>query len=256
MKLNSESGQTLFEYLIVIAIILFLSLSIIEISRLYAFKNYLQILTYDKANEISHSHLYLLKNKLLEDKSKNVLSPVSKLEKEIKKNIEFNLNHFMTSQLSFDFNKNNNFLYLNDHDISLSIEFINRYNELNTPGIYIKINACLPVLFSGFFRNYLYQKKNLPQIGKKVNEKISEDNTASRNCLGYYSSNSIWTPFFWFRVRTSSFFPWPASSSIYQNGFAVSNKFYGLENDLKETVLQAIHNNNLTLFFNEHKKEF
>jgi hypothetical protein len=251
MKLNNESGQTLFEYLIVIIIILFLSLSIIEISRLYAFKNYLQILTHDTASKISHSHLYLLKNNLLDDKIKN-----NKLDKEIKKNIELNLNHFMTSQLSFDFNKNNSLLYLNEHNISLNIEFINRYNELNTPGVYIKINSCLPVLFSGFFRNYLYQKKNLPQIGKKVNEKIPEDNSASRNCLGYYSSNSIWTPLFWFRVRASSFFPWPASSSIYQKGFAVPNKFYGLEEDLNQSALQAIQNNNLTLFFQEYKKEF
>ncbi len=251
MKLNNESGQTLFEYLIVIIIILFLSLSIIEISRLYAFKNYLQILTHDTASKISHSHLYLVKNNLGGDKRKNY-----KLEKEIKKNIELNLNHFMTSHLSFDFTKNNSLLYLNEHNISLNIEFINRYNKLNTPGVYLKINACLPVLFSGFFRNYLYQKKNLPQIGKKVNEKIPEDNSASRNCLGYYSSNSIWTPLFWFRVRASSFFPWPASSSIYQKGFAVPNKFYGLENDLNQSALQAIQSNNLTLFFQEYKKEF
>ena len=178
-----------------------------------------------------------------------------KIESEVKKEIEFKLMKFVTANLSFDFNNKNSLLSVKEHKIALYLDFISKYSSQNTPGVYLKVNTCLPVLFSGFFRNYLDKKSESSQIGKRVAAKSTENHSESKNCLGLYTSNSLFEPLFWFRVRSSAFFPWPASSAIYQHGFAIPHKFKGLEQELKTDILKSIDENNLTLFFYKNSKE-
>ena len=258
MKNSSQSGQSLVENIIAIFIIILCAFSVIEVSRLLAFKSYLQVIAGDTVREISFTQLSLIRDGIISKSQITNEVQMKIFEKKVKNDIEKKLKLFQTSLFSFDkrkLNYNQKFLYLNEHQISLQLEFINQNNSTNdnnvSPGVYIKINSCLPVLFSGYFRNLSKNESEIPEVGKVVKNK--NEGESSRNCLGYYSSSNIFAPLFWFRVRVASYFPWSASSSIYEKGFALPDNVSGIEQKYRDDVLYALENVNLSLFFNEIK---
>jgi hypothetical protein len=260
MKNGNQSGQSLIENIVANFILLLCAFSVIEVSRLLAFKSYLQVLGADTVRQISFSQLSLIRGGVIPKLYEQNEIQMKIFEKKIKKNIEKKLNLFQTSLFSFDkrkSNQNQEFLYLEEHHISLQVSFIygekSNMKSKKVPGVYLKINSCLPVLFSGYFRNFTKHDKIIPQIGKAISDKNLSEEESSRNCLGYYSSSNILAPLFWFRVRSAAYFPWPASSSIYEKGFSFPNNVSGIENKYRENVFQSLENVDLSLFFNEIK---
>jgi hypothetical protein len=147
--------------------------------------------------------------------------------------------------LSFDHKKDQEreVLYLTKPDLDISISFVNQAQPASKqqPGVYIKVNSCLPVLFSSYFQNI--SKDKSIEIGRKV-----KNPNQNRTCLGHFS-NSKFAPLFWFRVRASSYSPWPAASEIYLKGYAFPKNIYGLENEYRQDVRRGIEELNLAKFF-------
>ena len=260
MKNENQLGQTLIENIIANLILFLCAFSVIEISRLLAFKSYLQVLAEDTVRQIAFSQLTLIRDVVISESQKRNKIQKNEFKRKIKKDIEKKLELFQTSLFSFDnrgSKQSQEFLYLNDHQVALQVEFIqakkSNVDSKNAPGVYLKINSCLPVLFSGYFRIFSDRNKEIPQIGKTINDKSSSTSESLRNCLGYYPSSNVLAPLFWFRVRTAAYFPWPASTSIYEKGFAFPDHIFGIEDKYREDVFHALEKFDLNLFFNEIK---
>lgn len=207
---NNSAGLTLVEFVLVFPLVFFLALGSLEIARLYAFKVYLQAITNDTAIMLSHSHLQILNKN--ETEKNNLLYRV-------KKDIEKKIQQFPTE---FVFFQGENIEKMENNSIQMSLNFEN-YSKKNHPnGVYLKVNTCLPVLFSHVL-NGLFDESVF--IGKKTNS----SNDASRNCLGHFLKFQHSYPYINFRVRSASYFPWPASTNIFIKGFHIPKKIKGLE---------------------------
>ncbi|APJ04072.1 TadE/TadG family type IV pilus assembly protein [Silvanigrella aquatica] len=244
-NMNNQSGQALVENMFVILLLIFCSYAIIEVTRLMAFKSYLQAITADAVRQISFSHLSLKREGQVSTENENR----SLLIANIKTDIEKKLQQFHTSLLSFDksiASQSHPFLFLKEHKISLDLMFINENNKnnKNPAGVYLKINSCFPVLFSGYFRNFQRNRTELPEIGKKVAGQEQEQ----RNCLGQYTSSKIFTPLFWFRVRSAAFFPWPVSTALFEKGMVIPENYPGIEKKYRDDVLNTLEKIDLSSF--------
>ncbi len=207
---NTSDGLTLVEFVIVFPITIFLVFGVIEIARLYAFKVYLQGITNDTTIMLSHRHIEILRK---DARAQEIL--IQKTKEDIERKIQA----FPTVYNSF---QEKNLLILKESSINFSLNFEN-FNKNDYPnGVYLKINTCLPVLFSHilnkFFDDSIF-------IGKKNNS--TKD--TPRNCLGHFLKINQSYPYINFRVRSASYFPWPASTEIFNKGFHVPQKINGLE---------------------------
>lgn len=249
---NGQAGQALVETLFSF-LLLFLSLFVVlEVTRLVAYKTLLQTLTSAAAKRISYSHLELLDRGIVSREKGTFELNHPKFRDQISDQISKDLHQMGSVLLSFD-QKNatgdsQGVLYLNKSVADLSIQFVNQsdQNSKLQSGVYIKVNSCLPVLFSSYFRNMA--KDQAVDMGKKIG---SQDQ--NRNCLGEFSASN-WEPLFWFRVRAASYAPWPASSEIYLKGYAIPKKLYGLEDDSRQDVVRRILELNPMRFFSNGAK--
>lgn len=236
-----ESGQALLEAVVAFSILFLSFFLVIEVVRLVAYKTLLQTITSATARQIAYTQLDLINRDLLSDgKSKN-----KNFEDDVSNKISKDLNSMESALLSFDHKKNQDrgVLYLTRPDLDISILFVNQKKPESTqqPGVYLKVNSCLPVLFSSYFQNISKDKST--EIGRKV-----KNLNQNRTCLGHFS-NSKFTPLYWFRVRASSYSSWPAASEIYLKGYAFPKDIYGLENEYRQDVLRGVAGLNLAKFF-------
>lgn len=209
-KSNSE-GMTLLEFIFMIPLFFILLFGIIEIARVYSFKLYLQTITNDAVIFLAHAHLNILSLDRYEKE---------RLEDTIRKNLEKKISNFPTINISLNQAELND---LKNNTIYMALEFINTEHKEYPKGVYLKINACLPVFFPTILNNLFDNNIN---IGKSVNSK--EKN--KRNCLGHFLGVGGAFPGLFFRIRSAAYFPWPASSNIFINGLYLPDKFLGLEN--------------------------
>lgn len=258
MKNKNQSGQTIVENLVSIIILLLCSFFIIEISRLYAFKSYLNVIATDIVRKISFSHLTLIRDGIILENNKNDYL-LKKFENNIKREIEEKLNIFQSSLFSFDkidVMNGQEILFIEKHNVAIYIDLLQNSKSNKYPsGVYLKINACLPVLFSGYFRKFSNNNNSFYEVGKSVNINNLESKKNIKNCLGLYSSSNIFAPLFWFRVRAASYFPWPASTSIYKKGYSIPENILGIENKYRENVFFTLDNSDLSLFFKGKDEE-
>ncbi|WGL60192.1 hypothetical protein QEJ31_01060 [Pigmentibacter sp. JX0631] len=211
MKLftKNSDGLTLLEFVFIFPTIIFLAISIVEISRLYSFKLFLQAITNDISIYLSHQKL---KINISSD------SEIDDIKNEIKKNIVIKIDNFPTYKIQSNYEKIGKY----SNSIYLDIVFIDSIKEKIPSGIYLKINTCLPLLFSKFLNEYFYKEIS---IGKK-----SENNSnKNRNCLGHFLTYETKESVFYFRVRSAAYIPWPASTNIFLKGLYIPDKFYGME---------------------------
>ncbi len=254
-----ESGQALLESLLVHAILFLCVFGVIEVARLFAFKSCLQGIVSDLAYEISLSHLELKRRGVVPQQPGIHQLQENYFQKKIAQKINTHLKLFETSKLSFDHSDTNpskGLLFVEKNNFRIYLSFVNwpeKGNNLKkSSGVYLKVNACLPVLFSGYFRTFLPQQNN--PIGASLQQgKSSQD----RNCLGQsLGISNFFSPLFWFRVRVAAFVPWPASSSIFEKGFAIPEKMKFFSHDeYRNEVLKAIEEENLILYFKNPRKE-
>nr|BFD31884.1 hypothetical protein GTC16762_15020 [Pigmentibacter ruber] len=203
--LDNSDGLTLLEFIILFPITIFLSFSIIEISRLYAFKLFLQSISNDISIFISHQKLKI--------SEKNV-PEIDFIKNSVKKNILNKIDNFPTYNLHDSVNYSNS--------IYLKAEFINSDNLSYPAGVYLKIYVCLPLLFPKLLNGYFDKSTS---VGKQV----KNTSFKNRNCLGHFFDYDTEDKNFYFRVRSASYVPWPASVNIFFKGLYVPNKFYGME---------------------------
>ncbi|WP_338635134.1 hypothetical protein [Spirobacillus cienkowskii] len=254
---NNQSGQAIVESFFSIIILLFCVFSVIEIARLLSFKNYINTIVVECVQSISYSHLSLKKQGLINSQEKYTLNNKKEIfESNLNKYIKSEIKKFPTSLLSFDnnINTNNNLLVIKEQYVFVDLKLIENSNYLKNPnGVYLKINVCLPVLFSSLFRNIDLYYKSKSKIGKKINTTLESD--SSHNCLGYFSYNSFYEPLFWFRVRSAAYFPWPASSSIYENGFSMNNDVIGIYKQYRYDLSKLLNKVNIDDFMNQVQNE-
>jgi len=206
---SSQKGQGVVEYLLVCLILLLCTYIVIEIVRFLSFKIVLQTAVSFRTNEIAEIHYDLLQKGIVKQniliqnlKDKGFIDLYSSA-------IEEDINNLNTSKISYDEKKGKGgVLFIKKHSVKLTIHFVNEGNTEKAPGVYVKAQSCLPVLFS-----YFYKNQSRITVGKKV---LQEDD--NRNCLGQFTSSSA-SPIFWFSVRAAAYAPWPASTDIYQKGF-------------------------------------
>ncbi|KAB8033220.1 hypothetical protein [Fluviispira multicolorata] len=239
--MRSQKGQVLLEGLVANLILFLCAFSIIEIVRLLAFKAVLHSVVSDLTLQISHSELALKRAGIISQNSVNSSLDNVSYENEIKNSFRKVLSLFPTSRISFANEKNSSqsVVYaLPQYNFLIRIDFIFTAKP-NPSGVYMKVNTCLPVLFASFFNN----SKNSEEV------KIGRESQKKRNCLGQFSNTNFLNQLFWFRIRSSSYAPWPASTQIYEKGFALPRSVIGLEdNIIKETKI-FINDQNLTPYF-------
>jgi hypothetical protein len=254
---NNQSGQVIVESFFSIIILLLCVFAIIEIARLLSFKNYINTIVVECVQSISYSHLKLKKHGFINSKEDYTLKNKKEIfESQLNKYIKSEIKKFPTSLLSFDnkISANNGLLVVKEQYVFVDLKLIENSNYLKNPnGVYLKINVCLPVLFSSLFRNIDFYFKSKSEIGKKINSKLEND--SSHNCLGYFSYNSLYEPLFWFRVRSAAYFPWPASSSIYENGFSITNEVFGIHKQYRNDLSKLLNRINIDEFKNQVQNE-
>jgi len=243
-----EKGQALVESLIVFGILFMVVFATIEVARLLAFKNCLQSISSDIAEQISYNQLGLIRKNIIPEQSSNLNQVDPIFIKELQEQVAHKLNHFSTALISFDkreSNKNQNLLYLNKQESRVYLKFI---KDKKSAGVYIQINTCLPVLFSSYFRTFAKNISPKTEIGHKI--KNNPGGESNKNCLGEYTSRSIFAPLLWSSVRATAYMPWPASTQIFNNGLALPEETYGLEKKNRTAVLDMLSQTNLTKFLN------
>lgn len=235
---KSQTGFATIEYLISFPLVFISFLFVLEIIRLSAYKTQMQILSNTQARLIAYRQIELMekgivpKNEMILNVEKNVLID------DIKKNMSDQLDKNQMQLISFDqFDGSKQGVLKTKHseiDVSIKIVTTKKIKNNLRPGVYVKVTSCLPVLFSGYFRHFFNDQKI--NVGKSVGKE-----TENRTCLGQFSGSSI-EPFFWFRVRTASYAPWPASTGIYLKGYAQPDQLFGLEDKYRKEISDFVLN--------------
>lgn len=241
---KNELGQTLIETLISFGVLFLSAFAVIEVVRLLAFKTMLQTVTSSTAMWISHSHLELLRANIIPNSNGIFYLSDKEFERRISDKISNDLMQMKTTLISFDHRDGqvSGVLSLARPDISVSVQFVNQTHSKGLQsGVHIKVNTCLPVLFSSYFKSIAHNQNT--EVGKSVGT-----GDRNRTCSGHFSASKM-APLFWFRVRAAAYSPWPASSEIYLKGYAFPQKIYGLENEFRQDVSRAIQELSLNSFF-------
>lgn len=225
-------GQALVESLFTYVLIFLISFCVIELVRLQSFKTLLQISVNYYTKYIALEEMSLIRNHHFNIDSKQIFKS-DKLEKSIKKYIADDLALMRTTLFAFDPSSKK----LIHHNIRIDIELLTTENKQSPPGIYLKAQTCLPVLFSGFLNQIINNGKNI--IGRKI-KKTSHD----RDCMGeFIDTNTIKkhnAPHFWFRVRAAGYSPWPSSTQIFYKGFKAPKKMKRIESQLYQKFIERI----------------
>lgn len=236
-------GQALVESLFTYLLIFLTSFCVIEIARLQAFKMLLQISVNYYAKYLALDEMKIIRNHEFILDSKKIISS-HKIESQLKKFIADDLALMGTSLFSFDHNTKK----LSHHTIWVDVDLLAQQTSQSPPGIHIKAQTCLPVLFSGFFNSFLH---NL-QIGRAINDPNHE-----RNCLGEFihahQNENTQTPLFWFRIRAATYSPWPSSTQIFYKGFAMPQKIRLIEAEQYKKFLDRISEINIQKIFKNSK---
>ncbi|BBH53485.1 hypothetical protein [Fluviispira sanaruensis] len=239
---TSSAGQVLVESLITQVILAISAFALIEIVRLLAFKAVFKAAVSDIALQISHSELALKRNGSIPQK--HSLSSFKSIvyDDKIKKQLQHTLKLFPTSFISFEkeLNAENKWIYsIPHHNYTISLQFV--FSNLSHPeGVYLKVTTCLPVLFSSFFNPSM-------QVGRR--------SQAKRNCLGHFAGAKTYNPIYWYRVRVSTYVPWPASTQIFEKGLAMPVSIYGLEENITQETMEFIREVDLSQYIFKEKKE-
>lgn len=246
-KNKKQYGQSMIESLIVISILLIVCYGSIEIMRLLAFKSVLHSITSYISHQIAYKQLSLIQKKIIPE-NENILLKNSIVKKNASEQINQQLASLYSSKISFGHRQKDEskVLFVQKHMTSIDIKIINSpINPNQLPaGVYINVRACLPVLFFSYFAN---MPSKTIIIGEKSDEKDE------RNCQGLYSNN-LFSPLFWFKVRSAAYSPWPASSEIFRNGIGVPEEFPGLNNKTRKETTEKIFTTNLTPYFSDEVK--
>lgn len=228
-------GQALVESLFVYIFVFLMSFCVIEIARLQAFKALLQTSVNYYAKYLSLEEMRLIKNHTFDLNSKKIESNTM-FEKRFALLIEKDLSLMGTSSFAFDHAVQKKY----KNNVWLKIDFIAQHTSQSPPGIHIKAQTCLPVLFSSFFQIFL--PKNNIEIGRKINDPANE-----RNCLGEFvrtnKNTALFqakTPVFWFRVRAAGYSPWPASTQIFFKGLGISKKIHFIDDSQREKFIKRL----------------
>ncbi|WP_186645141.1 hypothetical protein [Fluviispira vulneris] len=241
-ELTSATGQVLIEALISQVILALSAFALIEIARLLAFKAVFKAAVSDIALQISHSELALKRNRAIPQSHSNSSFKSEIYDDNIKKQLHHTLKLFPTSFISFEkeLNAENIWVYsIPHHTYTISLQFV--FSHFSHPeGVYLKVTTCLPVLFSSFFNPSI-------QVGRR--------SQAKRNCLGHFAGAKWHYPIYWYRVRVSTYVPWPASTQIFEKGLAIPEKIHGLEEDIIKETKEFIYAVDLSQYIFKNKKE-
>lgn len=233
-------GQALVESLIVYCLIFLTTFCVIEIARLQAFKTLLQISLNYHAKYLSLNEMELIRKYHFNLDSNGIFKSKG-IEYKLKKMISDDLALMGTSLFAFD-EKTKKF---HQHNVLINIELLAKQNAQSPPGIHIKAQTCLPVLFSGLLNSVF---KGHANIGRSVN-----DQTYRRNCLGEFIDNSSnsknKSQIFWFRVRAAAYSPWPSSTQIFYKGFTIPDNTRLIEKKYYKKFLERLNQVNLVNIF-------
>lgn len=246
-KNKKQNGQSLIESLVVISILLLTAYGSIEIMRILAFKSVLHTVTSYLSHQIAYNQLAFIREKDIPEKENSILTK-SKIKDDAAQQINHQLNSLYSSQISLDANRksDNSILFIKEHMTALSIHIVNSSHHTQSlpAGVYINAHACLPVLFSSYF-------KITPAKETKIG--VKSDDEENRNCLGLYSNN-VFSPLFWFQIRSASYSPWPASSEIFQHGLGIPQEVPGLKTSHRQKTIEKILSMDLLPYFNSRTR--
>jgi hypothetical protein len=236
-KKSNESGQSLFEFLITIFIIILCTFSVIEISRFISFKNCLQASTSYLAHKIAYNQIDLINKRLLSNEDEIIIDENNQVSKNVSEEIEKTLNTIATSLISFDFSDSSENVHtIEKYDVRVNLKIINNTNSLPS-GVYIEAQTCLPILFAGFFKNSS-QSNEIGKVSKFKN----------RTCLGQFNSSSN-LPLSWLKVRVAAYSPWTPALQILQKGIATPEQFKYLEKENRQDSIEFINSGHLLEYF-------
>ena len=202
----NKKGQALLESLLALVILFMSSFAFIEVVRYLSFRSVLSSITSDLTRQISFYQLTLIENQYLNnsfiknDRKQNYRERKNRI-RELSESVEELIAESL-SKRSFSF-------FFKEFGVEGVFRFdIKSYFIFTKEGVYLKVNTCLPALFSSFIFN-------------------KDPKYPKQNCLGHFRKGYLNGEFEW-RVRSSAFSPWPPSGKLFYSGITLPFYIKGL----------------------------
>lgn len=199
---RNNSGQALLEGLLALSILFVVGFGTLEIARLFAFKLLIQNVANESAVQLSQYQALIERD--YQDEIRGI-APSTLFARKVDEELKNLLNSF--APLFRDFS---------------SRTFVSFSQPNALPGVYVTIDACLPML-------YRFLLSVDPADGDSLLPESSPP-PFRRNCLGHILNtapahalveNS-------FAIKTSTYFPWPSSGAVFSKGVARPSIVKGL----------------------------